>query len=104
MSKAITQHLWIGVASTGLLLLSGSAVAQSSTAPHNAPAPMPCPNAPMQGEMMQGGMMQGDQMPGKMGQGSMMGGQMMNMQDMRADMRALHDEIVQLRAELKKHK
>ena len=107
MSKAIAQRLWIGAAGTGLLLLSGLAAAQSGDAPQTAPSTMPCPNAPMQGGMMHGGMMQGGmmqdgQMP--MGQGHMMGGQMMNVQEMRDEMRALREEIVQLRAELKKRK
>ena len=97
MSKAITRRLWISAASTGLLLLSGSAIAQTATTPQSAPPVMPCPNAPMHGGMMQGG-----QMP--MGQGQMMGGQMTNMQEMRDEMRALHKEVAQLRAELKKRK
>jgi hypothetical protein len=102
MSNAISRSLWISAASTGLLLLSGSAIAQTATTPQSAPPVMPCQNGPMQGGMMHGGMMQGGQMP--MGQGQMMGGQMMNMQEMRDEMRALHQEMVQLRAELKKRK
>lgn len=99
MSKAITRRLWAGAATTGLFLLSGSAIAQTGPAPQSASPVMPCQNGPMQGGMMQGG-----QMPGQMGQGHMMGGQMMNAQEMQAEMRALHNEIVQLRAELKKRR
>lgn len=79
----------------GLLLISGTADAQPPS-PHpsstQTPAPtMPCPGMPMQGGMGSGMMM---------GQG----GQMMNWQQMHEDMRAMRQEMVQLRAELQKHR
>ncbi len=73
----------------GLLLMAGAAGAQTQTPPPSPPHTMPCPGSPMQGGMGSGMMM---------GQG----GQMMNGQQMHEDMRALREEMAQLRAELQK--
>lgn len=85
-------------AAGALIMAAGAAAAQ----PQNPP-PTPAPVVACPGHMMQGSMGPG-MMMGPQGQG-MTGGHMMTvdqMQQMHADMRALHEDVAKLRAELEK--
>lgn len=85
------------IAAGALIMAAGAAVAQPQTPLPNTAPVVACP-----GHMTQGGMA-----PGMMvdQQGHMQGGHMMTMEEMQqmhADMRALHEDVAKLRAELEK--
>ena len=95
--KAFTLRRTVPIIAAGTLIMAaGAAVAQPQTPPPST-APVACP-----GHMMQGGTAPGMMMDH---QGHMQGGQMMTMeqmQQMHADMKALHEDVMKLRAELEK--